>query len=104
MDTNPNGSVPLDVNTGAAAIMGLMGGEEGEQPTPEAQEEQIEQTEAVEQEVEETPRYRVKAAGEEVEVRKILENQLLKEGFIVNQFTSNLVYPETFKTLDSKSV
>jgi len=39
MDTNPNGSVPLDVNTGAAAIMGLMGGEEGEQPTPEAQEE-----------------------------------------------------------------
>ena len=68
MDTNPNGSVPLDVNTGAAAIMGLMGGEEGEQPTPEAQEEQIEQTEAVEQEVEETPRYRVKAAGEEVEV------------------------------------
>jgi len=36
--------------------------------------------------------------GYEVEVRKILENQLLKEGFIVNQFTSNLVYPETFKT------
>ena len=36
--------------------------------------------------------------GYEVEVRKILENQLLREGFIVNQFTSNLVYPETFKT------
>ena len=34
----------------------------------------------------------------EVEVRKILENQLLREGFVVNQFTSNLVYPETFKT------
>jgi regulator of protease activity HflC (stomatin/prohibitin superfamily) len=34
----------------------------------------------------------------EVEVRKILEGQLLAEGFIVNQFTSNLVYPETFKT------
>ena len=34
----------------------------------------------------------------EVEVRKILESQLLKEGFVVNQFTSNLVYPETFKT------
>jgi regulator of protease activity HflC (stomatin/prohibitin superfamily) len=33
----------------------------------------------------------------EVEVRKILENQLLREGFVVNQFTSNLVYPETFK-------
>jgi hypothetical protein len=68
MDTNPNGSVPLDVNTGAAAIMGLMGGEEGEQPTPEAQEEQIEQPDTEEQEVEETPRYRIKAAGEEVEV------------------------------------
>jgi regulator of protease activity HflC (stomatin/prohibitin superfamily) len=33
----------------------------------------------------------------EVEVRRILEGQLLAEGFIVNQFTSNLVYPETFK-------
>jgi len=33
----------------------------------------------------------------EVEVRRILESQLLKEGFVVNQFTSNLVYPETFK-------
>ena len=33
----------------------------------------------------------------EVEVRRILEGQLLREGFVVNQFTSNLVYPETFK-------
>jgi regulator of protease activity HflC (stomatin/prohibitin superfamily) len=33
----------------------------------------------------------------EVEVRRILESQLLNEGFIVNQFTSNLVYPATFK-------
>jgi regulator of protease activity HflC (stomatin/prohibitin superfamily) len=33
----------------------------------------------------------------EVEVRKILEGQLLREGFVVNQFTSNLLYPETFK-------
>lgn len=33
----------------------------------------------------------------ENEVRKILETQLLSEGFVVNQFTSNLVYPETFK-------
>jgi len=33
----------------------------------------------------------------EVEVRKMLECQLLKEGFIINQFTSNLIYPETFK-------
>jgi hypothetical protein len=68
MDTNPNGSVPLDVNTGAAAIMGMLGGEEGEQPTPETQEEQIEQPDTEEQEFEETPRYRIKAAGEEVEV------------------------------------
>ena len=33
----------------------------------------------------------------EQEVRKILVNQLLKEGFVLNQFTSNLIYPETFK-------
>jgi len=33
----------------------------------------------------------------EIEVRRILEGQLLEEGFVVNQFTSNLVYPETFK-------
>ncbi len=33
----------------------------------------------------------------ESKVRKILEKQLEAEGFIVNQFTSNLVYPETFK-------
>jgi regulator of protease activity HflC (stomatin/prohibitin superfamily) len=33
----------------------------------------------------------------EVEVRKLLESQLLKEGFVINQFTSNLVYPNTFK-------
>jgi regulator of protease activity HflC (stomatin/prohibitin superfamily) len=32
-----------------------------------------------------------------VEVRRLLDGQLLKEGFIINQFTSNLVYPETFK-------
>ncbi len=30
-------------------------------------------------------------------VRKILEKQLGDEGFIVQQFTSNLIYPETFK-------
>lgn len=33
----------------------------------------------------------------EIEVRRLLETQLLKEGFIINQFTSNLVYPNTFK-------
>lgn len=33
----------------------------------------------------------------EIEVRRLLESQLLKEGFIINQFTSNLIYPDTFK-------
>jgi regulator of protease activity HflC (stomatin/prohibitin superfamily) len=33
----------------------------------------------------------------EVEVRRLLEGQLLQEGFVINQFTSNLIYPETFK-------
>jgi regulator of protease activity HflC (stomatin/prohibitin superfamily) len=33
----------------------------------------------------------------EQEVRKILVNQLLKEGFVLNQFTSNLIYPDSFK-------
>jgi regulator of protease activity HflC (stomatin/prohibitin superfamily) len=33
----------------------------------------------------------------EIEVRKLLDNQLLAEGFVINQFTSNLVYPNTFK-------
>jgi len=33
----------------------------------------------------------------EIEVRRILEDQLNKEGFYIQQFTSNLVYAETFK-------
>lgn len=33
----------------------------------------------------------------EIEIRRILETELLNEGFVVNLFTSNLVYPETFK-------
>ena len=33
----------------------------------------------------------------EIEVRRLLEGQLLNEGFTVNQFTSNLIYPESFK-------
>ena len=33
----------------------------------------------------------------EVEVRRLLESQIVKEGFIVNQFTSNLEYPTSFK-------
>jgi regulator of protease activity HflC (stomatin/prohibitin superfamily) len=30
-------------------------------------------------------------------VRKLLDNELIKNGFIISQFTSNLTYPETFK-------
>lgn len=33
----------------------------------------------------------------ELKVRKMLESQLGPEGFVLAQFTSNLVYPETFK-------
>ena len=33
----------------------------------------------------------------EIEVRRILISQLSKEGFILNQFTSNLIYPDSFK-------
>lgn len=33
----------------------------------------------------------------EIEVRRILITQLDKEGFVLNQFTSNLIYPDSFK-------
>ena len=33
----------------------------------------------------------------EIEVRRILDSELGKEGFVITQFTSNLLYPETFK-------
>lgn len=33
----------------------------------------------------------------EIKVRKVLEDHLVPEGFILAQFTSNLIYPETFK-------
>ena len=33
----------------------------------------------------------------ETKVRQTLDASLLKEGFVINQLTSNLVYPETFK-------
>jgi regulator of protease activity HflC (stomatin/prohibitin superfamily) len=40
----------------------------------------------------------------ELKVRKVLQKQLEPEGFIVSQFTSNLVYPETFKkAIESKN-
>ena len=33
----------------------------------------------------------------EIKVRQVLQKQLEPEGFVLSQFTSNLVYPETFK-------
>jgi len=40
----------------------------------------------------------------EIKVRQVLEKQLSPEGFIIQQFTSNLVYPETFKkAIESKN-
>jgi regulator of protease activity HflC (stomatin/prohibitin superfamily) len=40
----------------------------------------------------------------ELKVRQALQKQLEPEGFIVSQFTSNLVYPETFKkAIESKN-
>lgn len=68
MDSNPQGTGPLDVNTGAAAILGLMGDAEATADQQEPQEEIIEQEQEEVEQVEETPRYRVKAAGEEREV------------------------------------
>jgi regulator of protease activity HflC (stomatin/prohibitin superfamily) len=40
----------------------------------------------------------------EVKVRSVLEKQLNPEGIIISQFTSNLGYPQTFKTaIDAKN-
>ena len=36
-------------------------------------------------------------ANFEIKVRSILKEQLQKEGFVINTFTSNLVYPTSFK-------
>jgi len=80
MDTNPNGSGPLDVNSAANAIFGMMA-DEGEEPTQEPQEE----TQEVQQEqVEETPRYRVKAAGEE---REVTIDELIKSYQLGTDYT-----------------
>ena len=78
MDTNPSGSGPLDVNSAANAILGMMA-DEGEQPTQEPQEELQE----VEQ-VEEAPRYRVKAAGEE---REVTIDELIKSYQLGTDYT-----------------
>lgn len=67
MDSNPQGTGPTGVNGAAERFLDLMEPEEGEQPTPEADQQETEVVET-DQEVDETPRYRVKAAGEDREV------------------------------------
>jgi hypothetical protein len=83
-NTNPQGSESLDVNQAASAFMGLMGDSDGadnsqpeDQPeelqaSDEADNEYSEETEEIEQP---KPRYKVKAAGEEIEVD---EDELIK--------------------------
>lgn len=66
MDTTPQGSGPLDVNSASNVILGLMGEPEGDEPTPD--DPSLESQGDTEQEVEEPQRFRVKAAGEEREV------------------------------------
>lgn len=85
MDTTPQGSGQLDVNTGAAAILGLMGDAEGEKPDQqEPQEEVVEQEQEQTEQVEETPRYRVKAAGEE---REVTLDELIKSYQLGTDYT-----------------
>ena len=84
MDTTPNGSGPLDVNGATEAILGLMAPEEGDEPTPEAQQEESQVEQETEQ-VEETPRYRVKAAGEE---REVTLDELIKSYQLGTDYTS----------------
>jgi hypothetical protein len=87
MDTTPQGSGQLDVNSGAAAILGLMGDAEAPQADQqEPQEEVVEQEQEQEQteQVEETPRYRVKAAGEE---REVTLDELIKSYQLGTDYT-----------------
>lgn len=81
-NTNPQGSESLDVNQAASAFMGLMGdSDEAEQGQSEEQTEELQASDEVEyseeaEEVEQPkPKYKVKAAGEEIEVD---EDELIK--------------------------
>jgi len=76
-NTNPQGSESLNVNQAASAFEGLMGdSDEAEQGQSEEQTEELQASDEGEQEYSEEseeieqpkPRYKVKAAGEEVEV------------------------------------
>ena len=85
MDTTPQGSGQLDVNSGAAAILGLMGDAEAPQADQqEPQEEVVEQEQEQTEQVEETPRYRVKAAGEE---REVTLDELIKSYQLGTDYT-----------------
>ena len=82
-NTNPQGSESLNVNQAASAFESLMGdSDEASQGQSDGQPEQLEASDEVEQEYEEEseetapkPRYKVKAAGEEIEVD---EEELIK--------------------------
>ena len=75
-NTNPQGSESLDVNQAASAFEGMMGdSEEAEQGQTEGQPEYQQETDEVEYDEEPKPRYKVKAAGEEIEVD---EEELIK--------------------------
>ena len=82
-NTNPQGSESLNVNQAASAFESLMGdSDEASQGQSDGQPEELEASDEVEQEYEEEseetapkPRYKVKAAGEEIEVD---EEELIK--------------------------
>ena len=82
-NTNPQGSESLNVNQAASAFESLMGdSDEASQGQSDGQPEQLEASDEVEQDYEEEseetapkPRFKVKAAGEEIEVD---EEELIK--------------------------
>jgi hypothetical protein len=78
-NTNPQGSENLNVNQAASAFENLMGdSEEAEQGQAEEHQEEVQEADEgdySEEEVVQKPRYRVKAAGEEIEVD---EDELIK--------------------------
>jgi hypothetical protein len=78
-NTNPSGSENLNVNQAASAFENLMGGsEEADQGQSEEHQEEVQESDEVEysdEEVVQKPRYKVKAAGEEIEVD---EDELIK--------------------------
>ena len=82
-NTNPSGSESLNVNQAASAFESLMGdSDEASQGQSDGQPEELEASDEVEQEYEEEseetapkPRFKVKAAGEEIEVD---EEELIK--------------------------